>query len=464
MKCLAVLLCLSLTTPLFAATEAGPGGAPMTSTSHPIRPGEALAIQVSGEPGMSKAYLVDTNGTITLEMVGSVRAADRTAEQVAEELRARLRHFLKSPSVTVMRSAPVRQEVLVTGEVARQGSVTLGPGAAVLDLLTAVGGVGPSGDGARASLVRRGQAQPIAVNLEQLMKGDMSQNVPVCDGDILQVPKKELATYQIVGEVRLPGTRPLDAPISVLDALVSSGGLTERADRNRLLLTRKGETEPTAIDLDQVLAGAAGSAPMIQAGDVLQIGARIVVAVAGEVKVPGERLLRNGGTLMEAVTMAGGLTPDADSAAIQITHRDGTTETASLENVTGIVGGPEVKSGDMVLVGRSKPQVVTVTGAVRNPGAMRYREGMKVSELLMTAGLMETSDWKKIHILSDGDGNSHKVAVFDLEKFLQSPTVANVALRAGDQVFVDARKRGQKRSLLTHLREVLPFAGLFFGL
>lgn len=436
-------------------------GAPVSSASL-VRAGETLEVHVAGEPSMSKSYLVDSGGSITLEMVGPVRAAGRTTEQIAQELRLRLRQFLKNPSLSVTRHAPTRQEVLVTGEVARPGAVALGPGAGILDALTVVGGLSPRGDGARATIVRRGHPEPIPVNLEKLAAGDMSQNVPVMDGDIVQVPRKEGHTFQIVGEVKAPGTRTADQPVSVLDALVAAGGLTERADRNRLLLTRPGEEQPIVIDLDRLLAGGANAAPKLQGGDVLQVGARLVVGVAGEVKAPGERLLRNGGTLMEAIMMAGGFGPDADRAAILITHRDGTTETVSLEGVTGVVGGPELRSGDLVVVSRGEPRVVTVTGAVRNVGAVRYKEGMKLSDALMIAGLVEQSNWKKIRVLRDGEDGRRQIVMFDLEKYLKSPEAENVTLKEGDQIFVEARRQRNGKNLLQRLIGVMPLARFFF--
>jgi protein involved in polysaccharide export with SLBB domain len=463
MKCLAVLLAAGL-------CSASAWAAPTTTSpsaiaaSAQIQPGDVLEIQIAGESGMSKSYPVDTTGAVTLEMLGSIPVVGRTPEQVAGALKARLRHYLRHPHVVVTRGAALRMEILLSGELTRPGLVTVGPGVGLLEVVAAAGGLTPDADGSRATLTRRGETQPILVDVARLLGGEVTGNLPLRHGDVLRVPKKEKATYQVVGEVRQPGTRVCEGPVSILDALVVAGGLSERADRNRLLLTRNGEAKPIEIDLDEVLSGNAGSAPRLQPGDVLQVGARMVVGLAGEVRAPGERLLRHGGTLMEAITAAGGFGPDADRAGIQVTHRDGTTDTVSLEGVTGIVGGPELRSGDLVVVNRGKPQVVTVSGAVRTPGAMRYHEGMKVSDVLMAVGLAEHADWKSIRVLRGDTEKGREISVFNLEKYLKSPDSANPGLQSGDQIFVESRGKTSKKGFARRLMDAIPLARLFFAL
>src|SRR5438105_1554859 len=149
MKCLAVLyaLCLSAT-PILAA----PAGS--TSPKAPpalVQAGGLLQIQVAGEPTLSKGYMVDAAGHITLDLVGQIEAAGHTPDQIAEDLRARLKQFLKQPSVTVTQFIPLRQEILVTGEVVHPSAVKLQPGDGLLAALAVVGGLGPKADAAHAT-------------------------------------------------------------------------------------------------------------------------------------------------------------------------------------------------------------------------------------------------------------------------------------------------------------------------
>src|SRR5438132_1614362 len=93
----------------------------------PVRVGGILDIRVAGEPGLSKSYIVDAAGHITLDMVGQIMAAGQTPDQIAAELRTRLKQYVKEPTVTVAVITPLRQDVLVTGEVLRPNPVQLRP-------------------------------------------------------------------------------------------------------------------------------------------------------------------------------------------------------------------------------------------------------------------------------------------------------------------------------------------------
>jgi protein involved in polysaccharide export with SLBB domain len=460
MKYLAVVSAVSLSLSLTLCT---PPGAAVQASPSAIQPGETLDIQVAGEATLSKSYTVDTSGCISVDMLGQVPVTGRTAEQVAAELRTRLGRYLKQPNVSVSANTVAHQEILVTGEAVRPGPVKLRPGDAVLDALGAAGGLGPNADIARITLVRRGQIEPLALNVEQLLKGDLSQNMMLNDGDILQIPRKINGSYELFGEVRQPGTHTLDPPMTVLEALVASG-LTDLADRDRVTLKRKDQLDPVTINLEQLIAGDPTANLALQSGDVITVASRVVVGVTGAVLAAGEQRLHNGGTLMEAVSRAGGFGPDADRAEIQITHRDGKQDTCSLADVTGVIGGPELHSGDLVFVKATKPKTVMVTGAVRNPGTVRYKEGMKMTDLLMAAGMQENALWKQVRVLRGEDGPQRKIVVFNLEAYLKAPETANLTLLPDDQIYVEARRQGNGKTVLRRLYDVLPLAGLFFGL
>lgn len=460
MKYLAVFSAVSLS---LALTLCTPPGSAVQAAPAAIQPGETLDIQVAGETALTKSYTVDTKGCITVDMLGQVPVTGRTTEQVAAELRQRLGRYLKQPNISVSTNTVARAEILVTGEAVRPGPVKLRPGDAVLDALGATGGLGPNADVARITLVRRGQVQPLTLNIEQLLKGDLSQNMMLSDGDILQIPRKINGTYELFGEVRQPGTHTLDRPMTVLEALASSG-LTELADRDRVTVKRKDQIDPIAINLEQLIAGDPTANLALQSGDVITVASRVVVGVTGAVLSVGEQRLRSGGTLMEAISRAGGFGPDANRAEIQITHRDGKQELCSLADVTDTIGGPVLRSGDLVFVKAAKPKTVTITGAVRNPGAVRYQDGMKITELLMAVGMQENALWKQVRVLRGEDGPERKIIMFNLEAYLKAPETANLTLLADDQVFVESRKQGSGKTVLRRLYDVLPLAGLFFGL
>src|SRR5262249_44093302 len=149
MKYLAVSCALWLAvSPALAAPRAT---STQTAAATTIRVGDTLDIQVAGETGLSKSYTVDAAGRITLDMVGPTRVAWRHPDKVADFLRANLGRYLTMACDKVGLTTPLRQEILVTGEVAHPGAVKLRPGDALLDALGAAGGLNPNADGSRAT-------------------------------------------------------------------------------------------------------------------------------------------------------------------------------------------------------------------------------------------------------------------------------------------------------------------------
>jgi protein involved in polysaccharide export with SLBB domain len=75
------------------------------------------------------------------------------------------------------------------------------------------------------------------------------------------------------------------------------------------------------------------------------------VEVVGQVNMPGVYNLRSDLTLVQAITLANGLTARADKKAIIITTKDGEKTTADLSAILkGSVPDVQLKAGDVVRV------------------------------------------------------------------------------------------------------------------
>lgn len=83
--------------------------APSQSETRPIVIGEALKINVAGEPGLSTTVVVQANGRIMLPLVNGVHVAGLTLEQLQGELEQKLRQFVAQPRVTVVAAGMAEQ-------------------------------------------------------------------------------------------------------------------------------------------------------------------------------------------------------------------------------------------------------------------------------------------------------------------------------------------------------------------
>jgi protein involved in polysaccharide export with SLBB domain len=90
----------------------------------------------------------------------------------------------RNGDVIVLRPAP---HVSVVGMVEKPGDALLQNDASLMSALYQAGGPAQHADLAHVKITRAGQEH--TYNISRLMHGDVSQNVPVYDGDVIVVPK-----------------------------------------------------------------------------------------------------------------------------------------------------------------------------------------------------------------------------------------------------------------------------------
>jgi polysaccharide biosynthesis/export protein len=156
-----------------------------------VSPGDVLRIAVWKEPELSTEVFVRLDGMITVSVVGDVRAAGKTTEQIATEVRTKLRSVLEVPQVTVTVAQAVSARFYVIGEVAVSGAFPLTGRITFLQALALAGGFREFAKRDRIVVIRerRGQRQAIVFNFRDLEAGiNLEQNITVEAGDTLIVP------------------------------------------------------------------------------------------------------------------------------------------------------------------------------------------------------------------------------------------------------------------------------------
>jgi polysaccharide export outer membrane protein len=156
-----------------------------------VAPGDVLKIAVWKEPELSGDVFVRLDGMITVPLVGDVKAAGKTTEQIATEVRTGLRPFLENPQVTVTVSQAVSARFYVIGEVTTSGAFPLTGRITVLQALALAGGFREFAKRERIVVVRerRGERKAIPFNFRDLEAGiNLEQNIAVEAGDTLIVP------------------------------------------------------------------------------------------------------------------------------------------------------------------------------------------------------------------------------------------------------------------------------------
>lgn len=106
-----------------------------------IAPGDTLQVRIFQQEAMSARVKVRPDGRVTLPLLNDYPAAGMTPADLAVQLQARLKEFINNPVVTVSLEESRPLTVSLVGEVMRPGTLTLEPGAGLLQALAAAGGL-----------------------------------------------------------------------------------------------------------------------------------------------------------------------------------------------------------------------------------------------------------------------------------------------------------------------------------
>lgn len=160
-------------------------------------PGDQVEIALPSAPELDRTVVVGPDGRVSMPLVGSLMAADRTVEELGSAVSAAYRDQLSRPEaqVSLKQAAPMR--VLVGGEVNTPGWVEMSGDLDALQAVFAAGGVKATARLGDVVIVRRapgGRPMRRVVNLARALKDPAhSDLVPLRRFDIVFVPRSSLA-------------------------------------------------------------------------------------------------------------------------------------------------------------------------------------------------------------------------------------------------------------------------------
>lgn len=128
---------------------------------------------------------------------------------------------------------------ILRGEVKTPGERPLGTTTSVLDfIMSQGGGFTEKADRARVGIKRDGKIiKEINLSERALEAGStIDIEFELQSGDIIQVPNDESKRFAIVGGVRKPGTYPVKASMTLLDAITAAEGFSDRAKKKTFVV------------------------------------------------------------------------------------------------------------------------------------------------------------------------------------------------------------------------------------
>jgi polysaccharide export outer membrane protein len=249
----------------------GAGATALAQEPYEIGPEDVIRIVVVGQQELSGEFAVDRDGMLVLPVLGKVKAAETTAEELERKLTALLADgYVKRPQVAVAIKEYRSHKVFVTGEIPRQGTYFLKADRTLRGLVAEIGNLGSS-IGHEVVVIRpptpqAGEAAPepmayteiptdleappsvspppsaalepetFRVNLQQLLLGDPAANLTLRRGDTVHFPKA--AQVYVIGQVARPGPQRYRQGVTVQQVLLQAGGVTSRGSEGRIKVQR----------------------------------------------------------------------------------------------------------------------------------------------------------------------------------------------------------------------------------
>ena len=234
---------------------------PAFADEYEIGAGDVLHVTVLGQSEMTGDFTVDPEGLLNFPVLGKVKASQMSTREVERKLTTLLADgYLRRPQVTVAVQEYRSQKVFVTGEVQRPGPYALKADRSLLALL-----------------------------------GDVGQLTSNAGHEVLVVrPPPGVVAPAF----------PLTAPSTGGDA---PGGPDSAPPPAGSTLEIPG-ADVFHISLQELQSGNPERNILLQAGDTIYVPRAAQIYVTGSVAHPGPYRFQEGTTLLQALTLAGGVT------------------------------------------------------------------------------------------------------------------------------------------------------------
>lgn len=264
-------------------------------SSYELGPSDQFTVHApDAEELDGKTFRVEDDGTATMALVGVVKIGGLTVAQVEDDLKNRLKTFVRNPvvSITVVqfRSAPV----FFVGQFQRPGIYALQGRHTLIEMMQSVGGLQPSA-GRRIKVTRKSESGPIPLasaavdpatktSSVEISLVSLTQNINPAEDielqpyDVISVDRAEQVYLMGAFAGKTGGIEVGDREyISVLQVLSQAGGLAPNAIPERALILRPvldtARRAEIPINLAKVLSTEGNDYPLLP-NDILYVPAK----------------------------------------------------------------------------------------------------------------------------------------------------------------------------------------------
>lgn len=275
-------------------------GGGMIGPDYVLGPEDVLTITVFNLPEMTQTVRVENDGSITVKLLGRVRAAGFTAVELRDELQKEWgKSYLEDPHVSIFIKQFHARPVSIMGAVAKPGLYQLPGERTLVQVIAMAGGVNMPGTGTGNTvgaapagrwvyITRKNgfaglkqvkgldvlASDQVKVDLGLLLYShDSALDIPIAPFDTVTVSKAGIV--YVVGAVRRPGGFTLEDrdSLTALQALALAEGFTVNPSKKHCEVIHSlpnGTRTEMEIDLGKIMKGKAKD-PILTANDILVV-------------------------------------------------------------------------------------------------------------------------------------------------------------------------------------------------
>ena len=267
----------------------------------------------------------------------------------------------------------------------------------------------------------------------------------------------------VMGEAQRPGSYTVSGLATMTSAIYAAGGVKPIGSLRDVQLKRNGALIRRLDLYDLLLRGDTSDDAKLLPGDVIFIPpVSTTVAVDGEVNRPAIYEIKGSTSVADAVSLAGGLTTEADSSRVALVRVDAQRARVVLDVPldTAPGSGEPVRNGDSLRVLRLRPMLdrgVTLEGHVYRPGPVAWHEGLRLTDVIGSVDeLRPNADFGYILIRRELPPDRRIVALSaDLSAALRDPaSPKNLQLTPRDRIIVFDVESGRDQLLHPLLDEM----------
>jgi polysaccharide export outer membrane protein len=436
-------------------------GLPMDMPMGPdyvLGPGDSLTVNLWGGISQRLIRVVNQEGRINLPEVGALQVTGRTLgdvqHMVQESLRTQFRNVEADVSISRLRSI----RVYVVGDVVRPGAYDVSSLSTPLNALFTAGG--PTSRGSLRVLKHyRGKQLVQEVDVYDLLLHGVRSGVQRLEtGDTILVPPIG-PEVTVIGMVRRPAIYELKGENSLAEVLELAGGVLPSGTVRHVDLERvQAHESRTMLALDIPESNNKESVTKalddfsIQDGDKVKISPIVPFAdksvyLDGHVFRPGKYAYRDGMKVTDLIKSYKDVMPEpykAHAEIIRLKLPDYTPEVLAFNLADALAGKDQdliLKPLDTVRVfGRfdfEDAPVITVTGAVRDPGDHVTNGATYLRDAVYLAGNTTLdAQLDDVQIFRRTDDGKLRVFSLNLSKALAGDAGENLLLEPTDRIIV----------------------------